>query len=250
MDFRIAEMTKRCCRNCVYATRVQGRWHRVMMGKFPGLRLCFNGFETPGQMQEVYVGSVCENFRQRTWPVGWREATPEPPSDEIRYIPLTRGLYATVDAQDYPELIKYKWHARIRQGTNLIYAARNTSYREKGQRRKGMVLMHRQIMKTPEGMVVDHINGNGINNRRCNMRNCSQFENTHNCRPRKDGKSKFIGVDPHRNRWRARVCYKGRKQHIGVFDTQVEAARARDRKAIELFGAFARLNFPQEGRGA
>jgi HNH endonuclease len=238
-------MVTKCCRNCVYATQAEGHWHRVMMRRFPGLRLCFNHPETPGRMREIRVDGMCENFRAQRWPNGKRCTPPKPPNDEIRYIPLTHGLYATVDAEDYEKLSQYKWHAQCDEGRRTVYAARNTSYREHGRRHNRIVLMHREIMKTPKGMVVDHINGNGANNRRCNMRNCTQFQNTHNNRPRKDGKSRFIGVDPHRDKWRARVCYKGRKHHIGLFTDEVEAARARDRKAVELFGEFARLNFPR-----
>jgi len=238
-------MPTKCCENCVYATRAEGHWHRVMMRRFPGLRLCFNSVEAPGRMHEVRVDGVCRNYRKRHWPPGQRCRPPEPPNDQIRYIPLTRGLYAIVDAEDYEKLSKYKWHARVDEGRRTVYAARNVSYHKNGRRHNRAILMHREIMNPPEGMVVDHINGNGINNRRCNMRVCTQFENTHNNRPRKDGKSRFIGVDPHRDKWRARVCYKGRKHHVGLFDDQVEAAKARDRKALELFGEFARLNFPR-----
>jgi hypothetical protein len=65
-------------------------------------------------------------------------------------------------------------------------------------------------------------------------------------RPRTDGKSRFVGVFPNRDRWQAAITCKGKKFHVGFFDDEVEAARARDRKAIELFGQFARLNFPEE----
>jgi hypothetical protein len=221
-----------------------------MMGRFPGLRVCFNHPETPGQMREVRVDALCENYRKRHWPKGKRARPPKPPNDEIRYIPLTHGLYAIVDAQDYEKLSQHKWYARFHESGKTVYAARTTSYRDQsGRLRSRMILMHREIMNPPDGMVVDHINGNGINNRRCNMRNCTQFQNTHNARPRTDGKSRFIGVDRHRDKWRARVSYKGRKHHVGLFDDQVEAAKARDRKAIELFGQYARLNFPQESHG-
>ncbi len=218
-----------------------------MMGRFPGLRLCFNGVETPGRMQEVCADGVCGNYRARRWPQGKRDRPPKPPNDEIRYIPLTHGLYAIVDAEDYEALSKYKWHARLDKRSKNVYAARADYYRENGKRCCRMIQMHREIMKTPDGMVVDHINGNGINNRRCNMRNCTQFENTHNARPRTDGKSRFIGVVPYKGKWLARVSTQGRRHQVGTFDDEVEAAKARDRKAVELFGQFARLNFPQDG---
>ena len=239
-------MRKRCCGSCVYGARAEGRWHRVMMGRFPGLRVCFNHVDRPGRMEEVRVDGVCENHRARSWPRGKRDQPPKPRNDQIRYIPLTHGLYAIVDAQDYERLNRHKWHARLDKRSKNVYAARAHYYRENGKRCCRMILMHREIMNPPDGMVVDHINGNGINNRRCNMRTCTQFENTHNARPRTDGKSRFIGVVPYKGKWRARVNCKGRRHHVGTFTDQVEAARARDRKALELFGRFARLNFPDE----
>ncbi len=238
-------MNERCCGNCVYASRAEGRWHRVMMGKFPGLRLCFNGFETPGQMQEVYVGSVCENFRRRHWPAGRRDRPPKPPNDEIRYIPLTHGLYATVDAQDYEELSQHKWHAHFQKGTDLVYAVRCSRYYQDGKRQQRTILTHREIMKPPDGMVIDHINSTGINNRRCNLRTCTPAENLRAARPRAGTRSRFIGVFPRGNRWWAAVTYQREQFYLGTFDDEAEAARARDRKAVELFGEFARLNFPR-----
>jgi hypothetical protein len=91
-------------------------------------------------------------------------------------------------------------------------------------------------------MVVDHINGNGLDNRRCNLRICTPAQNGLNSRPRVDGKSRFKGVFPHGDRWRAKVG--GR--HLGLFDDEVEAAKARDRLARKLHGKFARLNFPPQ----
>jgi hypothetical protein len=239
-------MKKRCCGNCVYATRAEGRWHRVMMGRFPGLRLCFNGVETPGRMQEVRVDGICGNFRARRWPQGKRDRPPEPPNDEVRYIPLSHGLYATVDAADYEWLSQYKWAAHFSERSNVIYAARSSYYYENGKRRRRTVLMHREIMKPPAGLEIDHINSNGLNNRRTNLRTCTHAQNMQAARPRTDGKSRFIGVFPNRDRWQAAITCKGKKFHVGLFDDEVEAARARDRKAIELFGQFARLNFPEE----
>ena len=243
------DMNERCCQNCVYATGPQGRWHRVMMGRFPGLRVCFNHPETPGQMQEVRVDGLCKNYRARSWPRGRRERPPKPRNDDIRYIPLTHGLYATVDAQDYHWLSKYKWAALFNPRSNIIYAARSVAYDENGKRRRRTILMHREIMKPPKGMVIDHINSNGINNRRRNLRTCTPAQNVQNARPRTHGKSRFIGVFPNRGKWQAAITVNKEKFYLGLFEDEVEAAKARDRKAIELCGQFARLNFPDEFGG-
>lgn len=239
-------MNERCCRSCVYATGAQGRWHRVMMGRFPGLRLCLNHPDTPGQMREVRVDGVCENYRERRWPKGKRTRPPAPANDAIRYIPLTHGLYATVDAADYEWLNQYKWYAQVDKRSRLVYAARVRIERENGKARRRIVLMHREIMKPPAGMVIDHINCNGINNRRCNLRTCTRAQNLQYRRPPASGRSRFIGVRPHGDKWRAVISHKRVKIHLGIFDDDVEAAKVRDRKAVELFGEFARLNFPEE----
>ena len=113
-------MAKRCCRNCVYAVKPQGRWLRIMLRRWPGLWVCFNGVESPGEMREVVAHGVCRNFRARRWPRGERVAPPEPPSDEIRYIPLTRGKYAIVDADDFEELSQHKWTLLRRRNKPLL----------------------------------------------------------------------------------------------------------------------------------
>ena len=110
--------------------------------------------------------------------------------------------------------------------------------------------MHRQIMKAPKGMVVDHIDGNGLNNRRSNLRICTPRQNQWNRCPLKTRKqtSPFKGVQypTGKSRPYARIQYNGKTIHIGVFDSEVEAAQAYDRKAVELFGEFAYLNFPED----
>jgi hypothetical protein len=150
-------------------------------------------------------------------------------------VPLTKGKFAIVDAADYPALSKYKWHALEVAGG--FYAARH----EGGK----TILMHRQIMQPPEGMVVDHIDGNRANNRRSNLRVCSQQHNVCNSRPQ-GGRSGFKGVTPHRDKWDSKFRYKGKTYRAGVFDDPIEAARARDRLAADVLGEYAWLNLPEE----
>jgi len=229
-------MGKRCCAECVYAVRPAGRWLRVILRRWPGLWVCFNSVAAPGQLHEVVADGLCRNFRKRCWPRGKRIEPPQPRSDDVRYIPLTRGKYAIVDADDFEELSKHKW-TLIKRGTGE-YACR----REKGK----YISMHREIMKTPEGMVVDHINGNGLNNRKCNMRNCTKAQNSYNNRPR-GGYSGYVGVRyrKRRGKYQAVVGFRGEKIYVGEFDSALEAALAQDRKARELQGEFAYLNFPE-----
>jgi len=103
-------------------------------------------------------------------------------------------------------------------------------------------------MQPPPGMMIDHINGNGLDDRRANMRTCTNQQNMRNLRKRRSGSSIYKGVyyDKRRRTWYARICHNGKNIHLGTFATEIEAARAYDRAARRLFGEFARLNFPDE----
>ena len=94
---------------------------------------------------------------------------------KVRRIPLGGGLFATVDARDYKWLSQYKWCVLSKCGAP--YAVRRT---KDGR----MVYMHREIMGAPKGSVVDHIDHNTLNNRRCNLRVCTQAQNHANAGPR------------------------------------------------------------------
>ena len=110
--------------------------------------------------------------------------------------------------------------------------------------------MHRQVMRTPAGMTVDHIKQNGLDNRKKYLRNCTRMQNTHNCRPR-CAETGFKGVKYNEltGKYEAKMWSKGKKTKIGEFDDPIEAAKARDRVARELHGDFAYLNFPDEFAG-
>ena len=224
----------RSCHDCVYCVWDGNLWLRTLASGFPLRPMCANHLAREGKLSEVPLSGPCRNFRARPKPPV-RVAPPEPPNDEVAYIPLTRGLFAIVDAADYPELSKYKWYAQ--RGGGTFYAARSSNGR--------VISMHRQIMQPPEGMVVDHINGNGVNNRRRNLRVCTQLQNSQN-NQRASGKSRFRGVFPRGDKWEAHIQHNGEQFYLGLFDAEVEAARARDRKAFELAGEFAFLNFPDE----
>ncbi|MHC4655116.1 MAG: AP2 domain-containing protein [Planctomycetota bacterium] len=107
--------------------------------------------------------------------------------------------------------------------------------------------MHQVIMGTEEGKVIDHINSNGLDNRKANVRFATPQQNGWNQRKQRGNySSKYKGVhwEKKRNQWRARITFKGRVVPLGRFDTEEEAGRAYDGKARELFGEFASLNFP------
>jgi len=156
----------------------------------------------------------------------------------FRRIRLTQGKFAIVDCEDYDLLSRYKWCAA--KDSSTYYAVRS--------RRGKQVRMHREIMKVPKHLVCDHINHNGLDNRRNNLRTCTRQQNTHNQKPRKTGTSKYKGVDwnKRQRKWRARIYYKSRCHYLGYFNNEIDAALSYDRKARQLFKEFACLNFPHD----
>ncbi len=230
---------ERCCGNCVYGERPRGVWWGQVLARWPGAVVCFQCDKAHGTLTLVAGEWQCGNFKAKNEPTVWGEP-PESTDPDVRYIKLTKGKYATVDAADYEWLAKHKWYAGKGERGGTFYAWRSDHGRA--------ILMHREIMKPPPGKVVDHFDGNGLNDRRCNMRNCTQLQNSQNTRRRaKAGqKSKFRGVFPRGSKWQAALQYDGKYYYLGLFDTEVEAAMARDRKAIEMAGEYAQLNFPRE----
>ncbi len=159
----------------------------------------------------------------------------------FRKILLTQGKYAIVDADDYQRLSKYKWR--------ICGDGRWTHYATRGIKRGGKwrnIRMHREIIKVPEGMVIDHINGNGLDNRKVNLRAATIAENGWNSRKRKS-KSKYRGVwwQKQLKKWRVEIWFNGNRKHIGYFENVREAAKAYDRAARKYHGQFAALNFKQ-----
>lgn len=228
------------CSNCVYARRPVGRWLHVILSRWAGLWLCTNHPDFRGDVIGVPPCSTCPNFRLRPLPVE-RPEVPDQTGLLVCTIPLTQKKVALVDPQDYERVSRYKW-CLSRVGKQL-YAYRKHHGRT--------IRMHQFIMNPPKGMVVDHVNGNGLDNRRENLRICTKLENAWNKRRRKPegAKSEFIGVYPCRRppgKWCIKVQCDGEVTNLSPFDTAEEAARARDRKALELHGEYAQLNFPDE----
>ncbi len=165
-------------------------------------------------------------------------------ASDVREIPLTQGLVALVDAADYEFLAKYKWCAsrrasRMRYG--LVYATTNVP-----RPMRGHIKMHHLIMAAPDGCVTDHRNGNGLDNRRSNLRIATLSQNNMNARLRSNNTSGFKGVffRP-RGKWQAMIWKNYVSYSLGYHETPEQAAIAYDAKARELFGEFALLNFPE-----
>jgi hypothetical protein len=157
----------------------------------------------------------------------------------FRLIELTQGKYAKVDAEDYEKLNIDKWYAK--RCINRFYAHRRNEANIN-------VGMHREIMKPGRGYCVDHINGDGLDNRRANLRIVTIAENNYNKRKSKNVRSsqyKGVSIDKRTNKWRAIIYYKYRKINLGHYANEIDAAKAYDEAANELFGKFARLNFSE-----
>lgn len=149
----------------------------------------------------------------------------------MKYIQLKNSeLFALVDEEDFSALNKFKWY--LHNG----YAVRHRSLNETlGPFR---ILMHRVILSPPAGKVIDHADGNGLNNTHDNIRICVQAENTKNVRRHRDNTSGYKGVEktnPIGDKWSARICVNGKRIYLGSFKSKEEASAAYHKD-------FARLN--------
>ena len=153
---------------------------------------------------------------------------------EVKRIPLTQNRFAIVDAADYERLSVFKWQVNINRHT--CYAVRTNG--------RGKIKMHREILQPPGDMHCDHINHDGLDNRRCNLRICTPAQNCYNKRPLPNHSSQYKGVsfEPVTKKWRAIIKYHGIKIHIGFYEFEQDAAIAYDDLALQLFGEFAYLN--------
>ncbi len=160
-------------------------------------------------------------------------------------IKLSQDKWAEIDDEDYILIKAYKWYAVCRRSTWYTLADKIGG--------GGTVSMHRLIsgLKTGDPRKVDHRDGDGLNNRRSNLRVCDNQRNRWNSKSVTDTTSKYKGVSWHKfrsgnGRWRASITVDGVKNRLGFFDTEEEAARAVDAFMIEHHGEYARLNFPIE----
>lgn len=149
---------------------------------------------------------------------------------------LSQDRYTIIDNEDYKWLSQWKWHI-----THSGYALRRTP-RINGV--QGRVYMHRLLNNTALGFQTDHIDGNPLNNRRNNLRECTQKQNTWNARKPNHNTSGFKGVTFHTptKKWFARIMTDGHRVHLGTFDTIEEARDAYQKSVTNYHGEFARCN--------
>lgn len=160
----------------------------------------------------------------------------------VKEIKLTKGKVAIVDDDTFEKYGKYKWHC-----VGGRYAARSVG----GAKNKRMVYLHRLIADAPSDKVVDHINGDPMDNRRSNLRVCTQSGNVKNQRVRNDNTSGYKGVSyakqvSNKRPWEAKINKDGKTYHIDYFDNPHDAARMYNFWAVDMFGEFANLNTVKE----
>ena len=152
-------------------------------------------------------------------------------------IALSNGLICLVDPEDLSWASLIKWHYRASRRTGYAtYNAKVPHRRTKD--------MHTLILEAPPGLVVDHINGDGLDNRRRNLRLVTVSQNGMNQKAQLRSTSKYKGVswDKARSLWYAHVKANGLMKNLGRFASEDDAARAYNAAAVRLFGEFARIN--------
>lgn len=152
----------------------------------------------------------------------------------MKTIPLSKGEVALVDDEYYDWLNQWKW----------TYV---DGYARRYQNIKGrrvMVSMHRELIALLPGQEVDHIDGNGTNNQKANLRVCSHAENCRNQKLVRDSRTGIKGVDFHKRlrKYRARITHDYKVMHLGFFDTAEQACAAYNKAALQIHGEFARPN--------
>lgn len=160
----------------------------------------------------------------------------------MKEIPLTKGLVAVVDDEDYKQLSQFKWYAE--KGHRTWYAVRSRPTFEVNEKRPRRVSMHGQLLNLPTGKEGDHIDGNGLNNCRYNLRVAAHHQNRYNEPPQTRSRSGYKGVcwHPRAAKWMARIGVHGIQHYLGVFVDKSEAAKAYNEAAKRHFGQFAWLN--------
>jgi len=160
-------------------------------------------------------------------------------------IVLTQGKVTLIDDADYERLAAHKWCACLIR--NTWYAERKAYNPKTGK--KHTIRMHKEVLNAKPGEQVDHINGDGLDNTCANLRICTQAQNQMNRQKQRGTSSSFKGVswDKGHTKWRANIAVDGRLTYLGHFFDEANAAKAYDARAREVFGQYARLNFPRLG---
>lgn len=161
----------------------------------------------------------------------------------IAYVPLTRGYEAVIDAADVPLVSGVNWYAKVyRRGDRSVWNVYAAS-KERRLGKQSVRYMHRIIAGTPPSAQTDHIDGNGINNRRSNLRDATPSQNMHNQRISAANTSGAKGVyfNKATGKWQAQIHLGGKKHYLGRFSSVAEAAAAYSSASTHFHGEFGRL---------
>ena len=152
------------------------------------------------------------------------------------------------DKEDYPRIKNFRWSITTPSKRNKTRYLRTHPYRV-GPSSDWVLILHQLIMSFPVDGVIDHINQNGLDNRKINLRVISSIENARNKTYSRKPKSGFVGVVKNasiKKPWKVYITHFKKSIYLGAFEDKNEAAREFDKKALELRGEFAVLNFPHE----
>jgi hypothetical protein len=157
----------------------------------------------------------------------------------MKEIQLTQGKVAIVDDEDFEYLNQWKWHAS--KLGNKFYAQRHNNLLIT---KNIKILMHRNIMKPKKGFVIDHIDGNTLNNKKNNLRICTHAENMRNSKMPINNTSGFKGVSyvKKNNTYMSSIRFNDKKIYLGLFINPIDAAKAYNAAAVKYHGEFANLN--------
>ena len=159
----------------------------------------------------------------------------------MKYIPLSRGMKAIVDDEDYERFASFKWYAATSEG-RLFYAARHSP---RNHYARYTILMHREILglSREDKRKGDHRDGNTLDNRRHNLRIADNIQNAQNSSIQSNNTSGLKGVDWVRKagKWRAKIYVAGKSKHLGLFTDKEAAGEAYRKAALSYYGEFARI---------
>lgn len=159
-----------------------------------------------------------------------------------KWLALSKDRFALVDSDDFKRVSPWLWSVLVRRSPYTPYAMRRQDHKT--------IYLHRFISRAPDGMDVDHIDGNGLNCRKYNLRICTHAENQRNytkCHKKTSSKFKGVRLDKDGIRWVSHIKLNGKTSYIGSFNTPEQAAHEYDKAALFRFGKYAKLNFPMIG---
>jgi len=159
----------------------------------------------------------------------------------MKQIPITGGAVVLCDDEDYAKLIRFRWRRTYFKNKHTQYAM---AYVRNEGKYSGCVYMHRLLTDAGKGQQVDHIDGNGLNNQKANLRLCSQSQNNVNGRKRAGSSSQHKGVTWRKDtgKWQAQAWANGKRYSLGCYQSEERAALAYNRFMVDQFGEFVRQN--------